>query len=142
MTNLMLRSATGRYRQASKVEVLEVAAQYLASALQRRVAQPLTSPTAVKQFLVQALSPRAAQPIAQDIPAAGAAVLPSHPCANCRTVRGLHLVRFRVYRDRYCNSACCNVMTSHDGSDLTPVRPEPLRGPCVARAFPGNFFRT
>ena len=44
MMNLMVRSATGRYRQACKAEVLEVAAQYLAASLQRRVSRPLTSP--------------------------------------------------------------------------------------------------
>ena len=61
MMNLMVRSATGRYRQAGKAEVLEVAAQYLAASLPRRVSQPLTSPSAVEQFLVQALSPRDAE---------------------------------------------------------------------------------
>jgi DNA repair protein RadC len=62
MMNLMVRSATGRYRQACKAEVLEVAAQYLAASLPRRVVvQPLTSPSAVEQFLVQALSPRDAE---------------------------------------------------------------------------------
>ena len=61
MMNLMVRSATGRYRQAGKAEVLEVAAQYLAASLQRRVSRPLTSPSAVEQFLVQALAPRDAE---------------------------------------------------------------------------------
>jgi len=41
MMNLMVRSATGRYRRAGKAEVLEVAAQYLAASLQRRVSRPL-----------------------------------------------------------------------------------------------------
>jgi hypothetical protein len=51
MMNLMVRSATGRYRQASsKVEVLEVAARYLAASLKERVFPPLTSPSAVEQF--------------------------------------------------------------------------------------------
>jgi hypothetical protein len=59
MMNLMVRSATGRYRQACKAEVLEMAAQYLAAALQRRVSRPLSSsPAEVEQFLVQALAPR------------------------------------------------------------------------------------
>ena len=61
MMNLMVRSATGRYRQACKAEVLEVAAQYLAASLQRRVSRPLTSPSAVERFLVQALAPRDAE---------------------------------------------------------------------------------
>jgi len=61
MTNLMVRSATGRYRRAGKAEVLEAAAQYLAASLQRRVSQPMTSPDAVQQFLVQALAPRDAE---------------------------------------------------------------------------------
>ena len=61
MTDLMVRSATGRYRRARKEEVLEVAAQYLAAALQRRVSRPLTSPSAVERFLVQALAPRDAE---------------------------------------------------------------------------------
>ena len=61
MTNLMVRSATGRCRRARKEEVLEVAAQYLAASLQRRVAQPLTSPSEVERFLVQALAPRDAE---------------------------------------------------------------------------------
>jgi DNA repair protein RadC len=61
MTNLMVRSATGRYRRACKSEVLEVAAQYLAASLQRRVSQPMTSPDAVERFLVQALAPRDAE---------------------------------------------------------------------------------
>lgn len=59
--NLMVRSATGRYRGARKEEVLEAAAQYLAAALQKRIGQPLTSPSAVQQFLVQALAPRDAE---------------------------------------------------------------------------------
>src|SRR5687767_3303359 len=58
MPDLMVRSATGRYRRAGKSEVLEVAAQYLAAALQKYVGQPMTSPSAVERFLVQALSPR------------------------------------------------------------------------------------
>jgi DNA repair protein RadC len=61
MMNLKVRSATGRYRRACKSEVLEVAAQYLAASLQRRVSQPLTSPDAVEGFLVQALAPRDAE---------------------------------------------------------------------------------
>jgi DNA repair protein RadC len=61
MTNLMVRSATGRYRRACKSEVLEVAAQHLAASLQRSVSRPLTSPDAVQQFLVQALAPRDAE---------------------------------------------------------------------------------
>jgi DNA repair protein RadC len=61
MTNLMVRSATGRYRRACKEEVLEAAAQYLAASLQRSVSRPLTSPSAVEQFLVQALAPRDAE---------------------------------------------------------------------------------
>ena len=61
MMNLMVRSASGRYRQAGKAEVLEVAAQYLAASLQRRVSRPLTSPADVEQFLVQALAPRDAE---------------------------------------------------------------------------------
>jgi len=48
MMNLMVRSATGRYRRAGKAEVLEVAAQYLAASLQRRVSRPLTSPAEVR----------------------------------------------------------------------------------------------
>ena len=61
MTNLMIRSLSGRYRRAAKSEVLEVAAQYLAAALQRSVGQPMTSPSAVERFLAQALSPRDAE---------------------------------------------------------------------------------
>ena len=61
MINLMVRSLSGRYRRAGKSEVLEVAAQYLAAALQKSVGQPMTSPSAVERFLVQALSPRDAE---------------------------------------------------------------------------------
>jgi DNA repair protein RadC len=61
MTNLMIRSATGRYRQAQKAEVLEVAAQYLAVELQTQTGQPMTSPSAVRQFLLQALAARDAE---------------------------------------------------------------------------------
>ena len=61
MTNLMVRSLSGRYRHAAKAEVLESAAQYLAAALQKSVGQPMTSPPAVERFLVQALSARDAE---------------------------------------------------------------------------------
>jgi DNA repair protein RadC len=61
MTNLMIRSATGRYRNANKAEVLEVAAQYLAAELQTQTGQPMTSPSAVRQFLLQALAARDAE---------------------------------------------------------------------------------
>jgi len=54
MTDLMIRSSSGRYRHAAKSEVLDAAAQYLAAALQRRVSQPMNSPEAVERFLVQA----------------------------------------------------------------------------------------
>lgn len=61
MMNLMIKTATGRYRQANKAEVLEVAGQYLAAKLQAEEGTLLTSPRATREFLMTTLAPRDAE---------------------------------------------------------------------------------